>query len=34
MDDGGWIQVVHPDDREENIKAWVQSVTTGKRFFI
>ena len=32
MDDGGWIKVVHPDDREENIKAWVHSITTGKNF--
>ncbi|MEP6465192.1 MAG: PAS domain S-box protein [Parafilimonas sp.] len=28
----GWIQIVHPDDRERNIKKWVESVTTGKDF--
>ncbi|MDP1813325.1 MAG: PAS domain S-box protein [Leadbetterella sp.] len=28
----GWMQIVHPDDREENIKQWISSVTTGKEF--
>jgi two-component system, chemotaxis family, CheB/CheR fusion protein len=28
----GWLQIVHPDDREENIKQWTASVTTGKDF--
>lgn len=28
----GWIQIVHPDDREENIKQWINSVATGKDF--
>ena len=28
----GWIQIVHPDDREENIKQWINSVTTGMDF--
>ena len=28
----GWLQIVHPDDRDENIKEWVNSVTTGKDF--
>ncbi|MEO6130955.1 MAG: PAS domain S-box protein [Saprospiraceae bacterium] len=28
----GWIQIVHPDDREGNIKEWIESVTTGKDF--
>ncbi len=28
----GWMQIVHPDDREENIKQWTKSVTTGKDF--
>ena len=30
----GWIQIVHPDDREENIKQWVNAVSTGKDFLI
>ena len=29
---GGWIQIVHPDDREENIKQWLNAVNTGKDF--
>ena len=28
----GWIQIVHLDDREENIKQWVNAVSTGKDF--
>jgi PAS domain S-box-containing protein len=28
----GWIQIVHPDEREENIRQWVKSVTTGEDF--
>jgi PAS domain S-box-containing protein len=28
----GWIQIVHPDDREENIKQWLHSVATGEAF--
>ena len=30
----GWIQIVHPDDREKNINAWSASVITGKDFLI
>jgi len=29
---GGWLQIVHPDDRDENIKEWINSITTGKDF--
>lgn len=28
----GWIVIIHPDDREENIKAWTNSIATGKDF--
>ncbi len=28
----GWIEIVHPDDRAENIKLWIESITTGKDF--
>lgn len=28
----GWIQIVHPDDKEGNIKAWTEAITTGKDF--
>lgn len=28
----GWLQIVHPDDREKNVAAWTESVSTGKDF--
>jgi PAS domain S-box-containing protein len=28
----GWLQIVHPDDREANVKAWMESVQTGTDF--
>ncbi len=28
----GWLQIVHPDDREANVKAWIHAVTTGTDF--
>lgn len=30
--DNGWIQIVHPDEREENIRLWQQSLSTGEEF--
>ncbi|MEP6597478.1 MAG: ATP-binding protein [Ginsengibacter sp.] len=30
----GWIQIVHPDDREENIKQWSNAIATGKDFLL
>lgn len=30
----GWIQIVHPDDRERNIKVWKHSIETGTNFLI
>lgn len=30
----GWIQIVHPDDREENIKLWTEAISTGKDFLL
>jgi hypothetical protein len=32
LDTAGWIQMIHPDDREENIKRWMESVHSGKDF--
>ncbi|UZD22065.1 PAS domain S-box protein [Algoriphagus halophytocola] len=32
LDSKGWLDVVHPDDRAENLEAWIHSVTTGKDF--
>lgn len=29
---GGWIDIVHPDEREENIKKWQHAVQTGGEF--
>ncbi len=28
----GWIDIVHPEDREENIRLWIKAITTGKPF--
>ena len=30
--ESGWLQIVHPDDREENIKTWTKSVGEGIDF--
>lgn len=30
----GWLQMVHPDDREENIKQWTQAINSGNDFLI
>jgi len=29
---GGWLDVIHPDEREENITKWFRSVNTGEEF--
>ena len=28
----GWLQIVHPDEREQNVVEWMESVKTGKDF--
>ena len=28
----GWLSIVHPDDREENIRLWTEAITTGTDF--
>lgn len=28
----GWMSIVHPDDREANISAWMNSINSGKNF--
>lgn len=28
----GWLEIVHPDDRDLNIKDWTESIVTGKDF--
>lgn len=30
----GWMQIVHPDDREENTKLWLESIATGTDFLL
>jgi PAS domain S-box-containing protein len=30
----GWLEIVHPDDKEENINQWVKSVSTGEAFLM
>jgi PAS domain S-box-containing protein len=34
IDAEGWLQIVHPDDREENIRQWMESVVSGKDFLL
>lgn len=29
---GGWLSIVHPDDRDENLELWSQSIKTGNPF--
>lgn len=28
----GWLQIVHPDDRDANVKEWANAINTGKYF--
>ncbi|MES2546001.1 MAG: PAS domain S-box protein [Bacteroidota bacterium] len=30
----GWLEIVHPDDREENIKVWTKAISSGKDFLL
>jgi PAS domain S-box-containing protein len=32
VNENGWLQIVHPEDREENIKVWSHAVSTGNDF--
>lgn len=34
INDNGWLEIVHPDDREENIKQWLNSIKTGEDFLL
>ncbi|GAA0880821.1 hypothetical protein GCM10009119_37910 [Algoriphagus jejuensis] len=31
--DHGWIQMIHPDEREENIKRWMNAIRTGEDYW-
>ena len=32
INEKGWLDIVHPDDRVENVKRWINSITTGEDF--
>lgn len=32
LEKDGWMQIVHPEDREENVKHWMESIATGNDF--
>ncbi len=32
VNEDGWLQIVHPDDREENIRHWIHAIQTGEDF--
>jgi len=34
VNQNGWLQIIHPDDREENINRWMESIKTGKEFLL
>jgi PAS domain S-box-containing protein len=34
IENSGWLSMVHPDDRDLNIKKWVASIRTGNEFMI
>ena len=34
LDQIGWLEIVHPDDRESNIVNWTESIRTGKDFLL
>ncbi|MFH6959755.1 PAS domain S-box protein [Flavobacterium aquidurense] len=30
----GWLQIVHPEDREANVNTWMEAIKTGKDFLL
>lgn len=34
LDAEGWMQIVHPDDKEESIKKWMESISSGEPFLL
>lgn len=34
LDTDGWLQIVHPNDREETVSLWTESIRTGKDFLV
>lgn len=34
IEQDGWLQIVHSDDRPENIRTWTNAISTGKDFLL
>lgn len=34
LDEVGWLNIVHPDDREKNVAAWMESIVSGEDFLL
>ena len=34
LNEDGWLQIVHPEDRDKNIKKWNHSIKTGEDFLL
>jgi PAS domain S-box-containing protein len=32
LENDGWLSMIHPDDREQNIRLWKEAISTGKDF--
>lgn len=32
VDKNGWLQFIHPDDREANVNRWMESIKTGEEY--
>ncbi len=32
LDKVGWLDIVHPEDRDENVRKWIHSISTGTDF--
>ena len=30
----GWLQIVHPEDREANVNTWMEAIKTGNDFLL
>ena len=34
IQNNGWLQIVHPDDKEYNMKKWLQAINSGEDFIL
>ncbi len=32
LEEVGWLEIVHPDDRDKNVELWLKSITNGDNF--